>query len=111
MALWVELKLEFTEAHIDPIDEELIGQIYDYASWCLTAREGDTATAAVVAFYEYLPVEPRVREQMAKWLSAEEFSGLTEVFRYFLSDEEHAAFIREFYEQRDRLRRTHKKLP
>jgi hypothetical protein len=56
-------------------------------------------------------MDAEVRAQVARWLPAEEFSGLTEVFRYHLSDKEHAAFVRGFYEQRERLRRSHAKLP
>ena len=49
--LWVDLWCRFVRAHSDPIDEELIGQIYDYASWCAASPDPDTRTAGVLSFY------------------------------------------------------------
>src|SRR5215217_4751019 len=108
MQLWVDLRLPFVRAHSAPVDEELIGQVYDCAAWCLASSDPNTFTAVVVAFYEDLPRYPEVREHIAKWLSAEEFNNLEEVFRYHLSDKEHVEFVREFYEQRDQLRPSQK---
>src|SRR5438093_1321124 len=108
--LWVDLWCRFVRAHSDPIDEELIGQIYDYASWCAASPDPDTRTAGVLSFYEDLPKYSVVRKQMAKWLTTEEFSGMAEVFRYHLcSEKEYKEFVREFYEQRERLRHAAKK--
>src|SRR5947207_1342020 len=102
--LWVELWLCFVRAHSDPIDEELIGQVYDYAAWSAASRDPNTRTAAVLRFYEHLPTKPQIRAQMAKWLSPAAFTGMGEVFRYHLcSDKAYREFVREFYEQRDRL--------
>ena len=111
MHLWTQLRWPFVEAHSAPIDEQLIKQVYDYASWCLASNDPNTFTAVIVAFYEDLPVHPEVRKQVARWVSAEEFSGLEEAFRYHLDDREHSEFIREVYEQRARLRRSHENLP
>jgi hypothetical protein len=77
MRLWIDLWFPFTEAHTTPVDEELIGQIYDYASWCWTeSRSYHSQTAVACAFYEHLPLEPKVREQIAKWISVDLFEGL-----------------------------------
>jgi hypothetical protein len=104
MRLWIDLWFPFTEAHTTPVDEELIGQIYDYASWCWTeSRSYHSQTAVACAFYEHLPLEPKVREQIAKWISVDLFEGLKEVFRYHLG-EQLGEFVREFYEQREKLR-------
>jgi hypothetical protein len=102
--LWVDLWLEFVHAHSDPIDEELVGQVYDYAWWCANAPDPDTSTAGVLSFYEDLPLYPAVRAQMAKWLPAEVFAGMGQIFRYHLdSYEEYREFVQQFYEQRERL--------
>jgi hypothetical protein len=112
MRLWIDLWFPLVDAHRSPADEELIGQIYDYASWCWKeSRNYDTRTAVACAFYEHLPLEPSVRRQVGKWLSAEEFDGLKEVFRYHLTAKEHAEFSREFHAQKDRLRRRGANLP
>jgi hypothetical protein len=103
MLLWIDLWLPFTEAHTSPVDEELIGQIYDYASWCWTeSRNYHTQTAVACAFYEHLPRERKVRERMAKWIPVDLFEGLKEVFRYPLR-EQLDEFVRAFYEQRERF--------
>jgi hypothetical protein len=100
MYLWISLWFPFTEAHGDPADEELIGQIYNYASWCWTeSRNYHSQTAVACAFYEHLPLEPKVRRQVGRWLPADLFESLREVFRYHL-EEQLDEFAREFYEQR-----------
>jgi hypothetical protein len=102
--LWVELWHKFVRAHSDPIDEELIGQIYDYAWWGANTPDPAMRDVAILSFYEDLPTDPKVREQMAKWLSAEVFSGMGEIFRYHLrSYVDYKEFVGEFYEQRERL--------
>src|SRR5437868_5806976 len=82
--LWVDLWFEFVKAHSDPHDEEFIGRFYDYAWWCANSPDPDTSTAGVLCFYEHLPTQPTVRAHMAKWLSAEQFNGMGEIFRYHL---------------------------
>jgi hypothetical protein len=96
--LWIDLYLAFEKAHFPPPDETLIAGVYAYASWCLIgAHNDDIATPAIVSFYEHLPVDAEVRKQMHRWLSVEDFEGMKEVFRYHLSEEEHADFVEEFY--------------
>src|SRR5436190_506874 len=102
--LWVDLWHEFVRAHSDPIDEEVISQIYDYAWWCADSPDPDTSTAGVLSFYQDLPTNPKVWKQMAKWLTPEVFSGMGEIFRYHLhSYRDYKDFIQQFYDQRDRL--------
>jgi hypothetical protein len=102
--LWVDLWCQFVKAHADPLDEELIGQVYDYAWWCANSPDPDTRTAGVLSFYEDLPTRPEVRAQMAKWLSPERFSGMGEIFRYHLdSFEDYQRFVQEFYQRRSQL--------
>lgn len=102
--LWVELWLEFVRAHSEPVDEELIGQVYDYAWWCANSPDPLTSNAGILSFYEDLPLDPGVRARMARWLPAEDFTGMGEIFRYHLSSyDDYRAFVQEFYEQRERL--------
>jgi hypothetical protein len=96
--LWIDLYIKFEMAHHPPPDETLIAGVYDYASWCLIrAHNDDIATSAIVSFYEHLPRDAEVRKQLHRWLSVEDFEGMKEVFRYHLSEEEHAEFVRQFY--------------
>jgi hypothetical protein len=102
--LWVDLRYAFIKAHSDPLDQELIGQVYDYAWWCVNSPDPDTSTAAALGFYEHLPTEPGVRAQIARWLSAAQFNDMGETFRHHLdSYEEYRRFVWEFYDQRTLL--------
>jgi hypothetical protein len=102
--LWNGLFRRFLAAHSDPTDDELIGQIYEYAWWCVSARDDNTRNAGLLSFFEDLPLHPGVWPHMAKWLSAEEFSGMGEIFYYHLrSYRDYRTFVRKFYEGRERL--------
>jgi hypothetical protein len=102
--LWVDLSGEFRKAHREPVDAELIGQVYDYAWWCVNSRDPNTRTAGALSFYEDLPLHPEVRKQVARWLSVERFHGMGEIFRYHLDTyAEYKRFVHEFYEQRQHL--------
>jgi hypothetical protein len=102
--LWTELFTEFAVAHSDPIDEELIDQIHSYALWCIDSPDVQTYNAAVLCFYEDLPIHPEVRQHMAAWMSEDEFRRADEVFRYHLkSDDAFDEFVRDFYQQKERL--------
>jgi hypothetical protein len=104
--LWSDLFDKFRKAHLEPTDEELIRQVYDYGWWCVDSRGWDSSNAGIVSFFEELPRFPEVRAQLPKWLTPEAFNGMKEIFRYHLrSDKEYEAFIREFYEPEGRLRR------
>jgi len=82
--LWSCLLRRFVDAHAAPMDEELISQIYDYAWWCVSARDDNTRNAGLLSFFGELPRHPEVWAEMARRLSAEEFSGMGEIFHYHL---------------------------
>ena len=89
MQLWIELELAFDKAYRNPKNPQLIRSIYDYAWWCIAESNNmDLSTAAVVSFYEHLPVAPGAWEEAHLYLNREEFEGLREVFKYFLEPHE-----------------------
>jgi len=103
MMLWIDLWLEFERAYQGTMDEELIASVYSYASWCLAhSNNSDLQTAAIVRFYEHLPRNEAIRKDLPNRLTRADFLGLKEVFKYFLSEEEHREFVSEFLEQADR---------
>jgi hypothetical protein len=100
--LWIDLSAELENPAGEPLsldkplDEATIASLFRYASWCLSSGDEKTQNAAVVDFYEMLPVVPRVRRDLHKYMGVEEFLGLKELFEYNLSKEEHEEFIQEF---------------
>lgn len=98
MSFWIELRNAFQEAYSSqPINENLIGRIYDYASWCVAqpetnSVEDDLATAVAVCFIEHLPETPAVANDLYRWMSMDSFTGCESLFRYHLSDQEYKAF-------------------
>ncbi len=102
MSFWIELNCALVLAYEKrPIDEDLIGRIYDYASWCFdqpgtNSAETDLGTAVVVCFIEHLPERPAVADDLYRWMSIESFEGFESVFRYHLSEEQYIAFRNNF---------------
>ena len=104
--LWFELWDAFRKAHdASPRDESLIGRIYAYADWCLTASHDgsiadELATSACVGFLENLPQHSATREDMPRWISYQDFIGSEQVFRYGITEEEFVALKQHFYKHR-----------
>jgi hypothetical protein len=102
MGLWVDLHLALIAAYDEsPVNDDLIGRIYDFAAWCLKQpetgdAETDLSSAAAVGLIEDIPLERRVSEDLYRWLSVETFEGFENLFRYHLSDEEYRRFHDEF---------------
>ena len=95
--LWVDLWFRFVDAHREPVDEETIRGVYEFAKWtCKDSRSDDMATSTCCHFYESLPTEPLVRAQLRRFMTREEILGLAEIFKYHLTPEEHQEFMREF---------------
>lgn len=109
MALWIELHFALERAYHAPVpDDSLIRAIYEYARWCLdTPDKSDDPsgffTAVIVAFFEHLPTDKRVREDLHRWLTKEEFLGLEAPFRYFLEEGEFERIKTDFLEKRERF--------
>src|SRR5215475_9585738 len=66
MSFWIELHVALVLAYErNPINEDLIGRIYDYAAWCFEQPETDSAetdlgTAVAVCLIEHLPLDKAV---------------------------------------------------
>ena len=91
MVLWIELHLCFEDA-VRSDDSDLVRRILRYANWCISGESGelpnDTSTAAIVAFYEHLPLNRSYWQYFASWLSRDTFDLLLPAFRYHLSEVE-----------------------
>ena len=105
--LWVDLWLRFVDAHRSPFDAATVKGTYEFASWCLAgADNADIATSTICHFYEHLPTEPLVRQELPRYMTREDFLGLKQVFDYHLSPAEHERFVTEFLEEDERLRQS-----
>ena len=106
MGLWIDLYFELVKAYdVSPINEDLIRRIYDFAGWCLNQPNTpdaatDVSSAVAVAFFEDLPSNRRIAEDLHRWMSIETFRDLENLFRYHLSDEEYQRFSKEFMSRR-----------
>src|SRR5262249_4220452 len=93
--LWIEL----SDLRIEPMDETLsdddISGLFRYASWCLLSEDEKCQNAALIDFYERLPLN-QLRSNLHNHLSVADFLGLKEIFEYNLSKEEHEKFVGEF---------------
>jgi hypothetical protein len=102
MSFWIELRLALDKAYqCNPINEDLIGRIYGYASWCFDQPETDSAetdlgTAVVVCLIEHLPETQAVAADLYRWMSTETFEGFESVFRYHFSEEQYLTFRDDF---------------
>lgn len=104
MALWVELTSRFSLEY-NNLGDDLIGRFYKYAKWCLSSPGhdrylSDAGTAAAVVFYEHLPLEKEIRNDVHRWLSKEEFLKLERFFLYHQEPEEYEEFKNEFLEKK-----------
>ena len=104
--LWIELsdlKIEMGESSLS--DDE-ISNLFRFASWCLLSGEEKCQNAAIIEFYERVPVVPVIRSQLHKHLSVDDFIGLKGLFEYNLSKEEHQKFVEEFMKNAGQRKET-----
>lgn len=95
--LWIELSdLKIEAMDEGPLSDGEISGLFHYASWCLLSEDEKCQNAALIDFYEMLPVNPHLRTNLHNHLSVEDFLGLKEIFEYNLSKEEHEQFVEEF---------------
>ncbi len=105
--LWSDLYLQLLRAYdASPVNDELIGRIYDYANWCFNHPQTndpsvDLSSATAVGFVEDLPLDQRVSEDLYRWLSVETFEGCKNLFRYHLSEEQYRAFAEQFKHKKE----------
>lgn len=110
MALWIEPYYQLVVCYgQEPIDEERIARIYDYAAWCFDQpptgkAETDPAGAAAVTFVEDIPRNARISDDLFRCMSAESFKGFEPLFRYRLRDQEFDRFAASFHEKKKSYR-------
>lgn len=94
--LWVDLWVRFVDAHRDPIDEMTIQGVYEFARWACEASGNDELTTSTCChFYEHLPTVSLVRSKIPQYMSRQEILGLSEIFKYHLSENEYHELMKE----------------
>ena len=95
--LWIELSdLKIDMMDQSPLSDEEVSSLFRFASWCLLSKDEKCQNAAIIDFYEQLPLNPHIRSKLHHHLSVEHFLGLKEIFEYNLTKEEHEKFVSEF---------------
>jgi hypothetical protein len=104
--LWIELwDCEVSGINDERITEEHISSLFRFASWCLLSGDEKCQNAAIVHFYEMLPTNARIRSNLQKYLSVEDFLGLKNLFEYHLSKEEHVKSLKSLCTRQHRRKR------
>lgn len=112
MSLWIELTITIGTAYAeDPVNEERVGRIYDYAVWCLKqprtdSAETDLSTAVAVCFIEHIPLHQRVSDDLYRWMSVDSFDGFENLFRYYLDNDQYKKFSDEFHAKKKHFKGT-----
>jgi hypothetical protein len=102
LGLWGDLFMELEKAYeVQPINEDLIARIYNYAAWCFRQPETgevstDLSSATAMGLIESIPLNKRVSDDLFRWMSQETFDGCEKLFRYHLSDQEYGNFSLDF---------------
>jgi hypothetical protein len=102
LGLWIDLYIELIKAYEkQPINDDLIGRIYDYAAWCFAQPQTDDvhtdlSSATAVGLIESIPLDKNISADLYRWMSVETFEGCERLFRYHLSDEAYREFHDEF---------------
>jgi len=92
--LWDSFDILFVDAHQkNPADSKTIAAIYDYARWCLNQSGDRWISAQGIDFFESLPDDAIVWEELPKHMSYKEFQSLDELLRYYRTPEKYRIFI------------------
>ena len=106
LSLWIELFHVLSIAYDQvPINEDRIGKIYDYASWCFKQpetgnNETDPSSGVAVSLIETIALEPHISDDLHRWMSAETCNDCEPLFRYTLNDEEFENFSTRFHRKK-----------
>jgi hypothetical protein len=72
----------------NPIDEDRIERIYEYAFWCIAPdQHPDEQGAALASFFEHLPGITQAWRDLPRWATPEQISMLRERLREYLVEE------------------------
>lgn len=107
--LWIDVWNKFEHAHRDPVDEETIRRIYDFAWWAAASPDPAVSSATATEFFESLPTNNNVRAVLHRHMSREQFLGMVELFKYHLSPEDHRTFVDDFLRRRKQLDRAQRR--
>ena len=107
MALWIDLfdllQMAYEEV---PINDDLIGRIYEYAAWCFAQPESedaeyDLSDETAIGLIESIPLAKKAAADLYRWMSIESFLGFENLFRYHLdTDDAYRKFRGEFLEKK-----------
>ncbi len=100
LALWYDLFKPAYEK--DPPDDETIARVYDYAYWSLAHRNWNVSTSAIISFFEKLPDDAQMRQDMPRWISQEDIDMLWFAWEY-TTKQKFADFRKEFVENKTRI--------
>ena len=98
MSAWRRTAIEKLPNYRKLIDEAIIGKVYEFAWWVV--GESDIADTALVWFFRGFTEDRRVRELLPRFMSRDQFLGMIEIFKYYLSVEDHAQFVRDCLKRR-----------
>ncbi|HEV8366912.1 MAG TPA: hypothetical protein VGQ39_03085 [Pyrinomonadaceae bacterium] len=94
---WIELwDCEVEGVENQSLSDAKIASLFRFASWCLLSDDEKCQGAAIVNFYEMIPTNLSIRQNLTKHLSVDDFIGLQRLFEHNLSKAEHAEFVQEF---------------
>jgi hypothetical protein len=71
--LWVELwDCEVEGVENQSLSDEKIASLFHYPSWCLLSDDQRCQSAAIVNFYEMIPTNLSIRQNLTKHLSVDD---------------------------------------
>jgi len=74
----------------------LAKKIFDFAWCCVRSVDENLSSSTAVGFYEDIPLMPNVKSRVIEFLTATQFDGFVELFKYHLDPIEHQKFLHEF---------------
>lgn len=100
---WMEAWCEFSDAYREePRNASVIAGVYEFALWCwhgsdFKGNNIDLITAAFGCFFERLPREPIIRQDIPNWLCPDECEVLLAgPFSYGLNPDGRELMVKEF---------------
>ena|SRR5262250_1345314 len=110
-SIWLSLSNEFEKAYEEPTNRILISNIYKFAYFCLMYfYDAEIEVDAMFCFYEKLPLNEKMRNDISNHLSKEEFILLKNIFANKLSKEDYERFLDDMMAQYCVMRRELERL-
>jgi hypothetical protein len=101
MALWIELRFQLGNHYSEEPRDDVISRFYQYAKWCFfDSKSSDVVNAVACAFYEHIPEDKILRDDLHRWLSVSDFTALKDVFQYLKHPSQFHEFKKEFLAKR-----------